>query len=118
MKQVCKVERTRVKNGQTSRETAYYITSLPRAKADAGTLQKLIRGHWGAIENGLHWVRDMNLGEDRSTVTKGFAPENLAALRNAALACLRGAGYLEILPTMRDFARQTQRFFSFLGYCE
>lgn len=118
VKQVCKVERTRVMNGQTSQETASYITSLSRSKADAATLQKVIRRHWGAIENGLHWVCDMALGQERSTVTKGFAPENLASLRNAALASLQGAGYEDTAPTMRNFARQIQRFFSFLGYCE
>jgi hypothetical protein len=45
----------------------YAITSLPRslphAQARPARLADLIRGHW-AIENGLHWVRDVTFAED------------------------------------------------------
>src|SRR5688572_10786530 len=35
---------------ETTTETVYGITSLPRERADAGRLLALVRGHWG-IEN-------------------------------------------------------------------
>ena len=47
----------------------------------------MLRGHWG-IENGLHYVRDVTLGEDRCRVRKGSAGAVLAGLRNAALVLL------------------------------
>ncbi len=66
-------------------ENVYGITSLSRAQADAGRMLELIRGHWG-IENGLHHVRDVTLGEDACRVRKGATV--LAGLRNAALVLL------------------------------
>ena len=46
-------------------------------KAGAKELLGLIRAHWG-IENGLHYVRDVTLGEDASRVRRGSAPEVMA----------------------------------------
>ena len=70
--------------------------------------------HWG-IENRLHWVRDVTLGEDRCRVRTGRAPQDLAAFRNAALSLLRLAGFQEIAPTLRDFAYQPRKLLRFLG---
>lgn len=73
-------------------ETAYRITSLTAQQADAARLLKLDRGHWG-IENGLHYVRDVTLGEDACRVRSGNAPQLLAAARNLALGLLRPMGF-------------------------
>jgi predicted transposase YbfD/YdcC len=100
----------------TSREVAYFITSLSREQADAARLLTLIRDHWGAIENGLHYVRDESMGEDRSTIFRGHAPQNLAALRNGALNWLRRQGIRTISATIRSFTRKPLRLFSKLGY--
>jgi predicted transposase YbfD/YdcC len=43
-----------------------------------------IRRRW-AVENSLHWALDASFREDDSRVRKGHSPENLAALRHAAL---------------------------------
>ena len=51
-----------------------------------------MRGHW-EIENGLHWVRDVTMGEDKCRVRKGNAPQVLAALRNASLHLVAGSCY-------------------------
>ena len=69
-------------------EIAYGITSLPRDGADAARLLKLVRRHWG-IENRLHYIRDVTLGEDACRVRSGPAPQALAGLRNAAMHLLR-----------------------------
>lgn len=116
MQQVCRVERERTIRGQRTTESAYFISSLSRDRADADALLKLVRGHWGAIENGLHYVRDEALGEDRSTIFKGHAPQNLAALRNASLNWLRREGIDKITATLRSFARNPFRLFTKLGY--
>jgi predicted transposase YbfD/YdcC len=68
-----------------SHERRYYISSLP---GDAPVLGAAIRRHWG-IENELHWVLDVAFGEDQCRARKGFAAQNVARLRRAALTLLR-----------------------------
>jgi len=114
--QVCQVYRERTIRGEKTTETVYYVTSLSRRRADAGRLLTLIRGHWGAIENGLHWVRDVTLDEDRCPICTGHAPQNLAALRNAALNWLRQIGTDNFASKLRSFTRNSQRLFAMFGY--
>jgi hypothetical protein len=97
-------------------EVAYCVMSLDRSQAPAERLLALARDHWGAIENGLHYVRDEAFGEDRSPIFRGHAPQNLAALRNAALNLLRRSNVSNVTATLRSFARNPQRLFAILGY--
>jgi hypothetical protein len=115
VQQVLRVVGQRTQRGRTVRETRYFVTSLPPATADAARLLALVRGHWGAIENGLHWVRDVVFREDRSTISRGHAPQNLAALRNAALACLRADAAGNFAATLRSHYRKPERLFAKLG---
>lgn len=46
------------------------------------------RAHW-TIENQLHWVLDVDLGEDAARSRKDHAPRNLALVRKLALNLLR-----------------------------
>lgn len=108
--QVAKVERTSTRRGQTRRWTRYVLTSLPepdplweapgQPAATAEDLLALVRGHW-AIENRLHYVRDVTFGEDASQVRKGATPQVLAALRNVVVGLLRGAGWTNIAEGVR-----------------
>ncbi len=116
MKQVCRIVRERTVHKKKTTEVAYYITSLPRSKANAATLLSLIRDHWGAIENGVHYIRDEAFAEDRCTIKSRHAPQNLAALRNTALNWLRSHGFDKVTATLRSFTRNSQRLFSILGY--
>ena len=79
------VEATREVNGQISRERRYYLSSLPE---DAALFARAVRGHW-AIENNLHWVLDVVLGEDQSRARTGFMVANLGVARRLALNLLR-----------------------------
>ncbi len=79
--------RERTVRGVTTRETVYGITSLSADAADAARLLALTRGHWG-IENGLHYKRDVTLGEDGSRVRQEAAPQVMAALRNSIVHLL------------------------------
>jgi len=90
--QVCRIHRERKVGGQRSSETVYAITSLGAKDADAARLLQICRGHWG-IENRLHCVRDLALGEDRCRVRAPAGAQALAALRNAALTVLRRMGF-------------------------
>lgn len=48
----------------------------------------IARTHW-TIENQLHWVLDVDLGEDAARSRKDHAPQNLALIRKLALNLLR-----------------------------
>jgi predicted transposase YbfD/YdcC len=81
--------RQRTIKGKTTVEVVYGITSLKLKEAGARRLLELTRGHWG-IENQLHYVRDVTLGEDGCRVRKGSAPQVLAAVRNIVIHLLAG----------------------------
>lgn len=53
------------------------------------------------IENGLHHVRDVTLGEDVCRVRSGDAPQLLAAARNLALGLLRSMAFPSIVAGTR-----------------
>jgi predicted transposase YbfD/YdcC len=44
-----------------------------------------VRGHWSAIENGVHHCRDVSFGEDRSRIAQPRAARVMATLRNLAI---------------------------------
>jgi hypothetical protein len=92
--QVFELERVRLCGDKKEVEAVFGITSLRRDQADAEALLGLVRGHWG-IENGLHHVRDVTMGEDACRVRRGNAPQVLAALRNAALFVAANSEYAE-----------------------
>lgn len=50
------------------------------------------RGHW-SIENKVHYVRDVTMGEDASQAHVGNTPQAMAALRNALIGLVRRAGW-------------------------
>jgi predicted transposase YbfD/YdcC len=79
------VEAVREVQGKVTVERRYYLSSLPVAVA---TFAKAVRGHW-AVENSLHWVLDVQMGEDDSRARTGYAAENLATLRRLALNLLK-----------------------------
>lgn len=85
LKTICKLTSTREIKGKITVETRYYISSLP---IGAQKIAESIRSHWG-IENSLHWVLDVSLGEDDSRIRAGDAPENLAILRRLAINALK-----------------------------
>jgi len=116
VKQVCRVERERTKGEKSTTETAYYITSLPRSKAPPDQLATMIRDHWGRMENGVHWVRDVVLDEDRCTIYRGHSPQNWAAARNAALNFLRSLKTDNLAASLRNFTRNSLRLFARLGF--
>ncbi len=87
--QVARIERIREIGGKASLETAYIVTSLTAAEASPERLLELSRGHW-AIENRLHYVRDVSFNEDRCRVRS--AARALAIIRNLVLYLIRAQG--------------------------
>jgi predicted transposase YbfD/YdcC len=82
---IAKVDNQRQVNGKTTVETRYYISSLPN---EAKKILHAARTHWG-VENSLHWILDVAMGEDNSRIRKDNAPENMAVLRRIALNLLK-----------------------------
>lgn len=80
-----KVVSERRVNGETTRETRYFISSLP---GDARQLLQAVRSHWG-IENAVHWVLDIAFNEDHHRLRKENGPANFAVLRHIALNLLK-----------------------------
>jgi hypothetical protein len=56
----------------------YAVTSLPAQIAFPERLLQLKRGHW-IIANGLHYVKDVTMGEDKSTIHTDTGPKIMAA---------------------------------------
>jgi len=101
MRRCCWVKH--LSTGKISQEVTYAITSLPPSLASARQLETYWRGHW-TIENKVHYVRDVTMGEDACQVRGGHAPHAMAALRNALLNILRSLGSSNIAQSLRHFA--------------
>ena len=84
--QVARIERERRISDKVSTEVASIVTSLTVAEAGPARLLDLSRGHW-AIENRLHYVRDVSFNEDRCPTRAGGRV--LATLRNLVLHLIR-----------------------------
>jgi predicted transposase YbfD/YdcC len=102
--QVFRLERTWRARGVSKQALLYGITSLSPHTGPPERLLALKRGHWG-IENGLHRVKDVTLGEDQSTLHRGQGPTVMAFLRDAALSLLRRAGRHQIAACLREHAQ-------------
>jgi hypothetical protein len=103
VRQAFRMTRRITRAGQTRTEVAFAITDLPAAQLSLPAAAALWRGHW-AIENRLHWVRDVTFDEDRSQVRSKAAPQAMAACRNATIALIRRAGYPNIAAALRRHA--------------
>lgn len=78
-------ERTDKASGEMQRECRYYISSnMP----DAAALLHITRQHWG-VENKLHWMLDVNFGEDASQKRAGNAAQNFSVINRIALNLLQ-----------------------------
>jgi hypothetical protein len=100
LEQVFEIRRCWQSKGVWKEAVRYGVTSLPAMIAIPERLLKLKRGHW-IIENGLHYVKDVTMGEDKSTIHADNGPKIMAALRNMAVSLLRHAGFSTIAARMR-----------------
>ena len=85
-KTIGRIDSVRMAGVKTSElEQRYYISSRNLSAED---LAHAARAHWG-VENRLHWMLDVSMGEDASTVRKDNAPQNLSLLRKIVLNLIR-----------------------------
>ena len=100
LEQVFEIRRSFQSKGIWKEAVRYGVTSLPATISIPKRLLTLKRGHWG-IENGFHYVKDVTMGEDKSTVHADNGPKIMAALRNTAVSLLRHAGFSTIAARLR-----------------
>ncbi len=84
---VGRVESTRLVGDNTTTECRYYLCSC----RELARFAEAARGHWG-IENGQHWVLDVQFSEDANRTRKNYSAENLALMRRMALNVIRHNG--------------------------
>ena len=88
-------------------ERVFYISSL---KLNASEFSKIIREHW-LIENQLHWIKDVVLGEDNSRIRSGMAPHNFSIIRSIVINLLRKKGYQSLTQAQRMIANNINELF-------
>lgn len=103
LEQVLEYTRTWTSKGVRKQQLRYGISSLPAEVSNAERLAELKRGHW-QVENGLHYVKDVTLGEDASQTHVGNGADVMAMVRNMAISLLRRAGCRNIASQLRRFS--------------
>ena len=104
------VERRGTRSGKPFEETMFYLSSL---QLEAKAFAQRIRDHW-QIENNLHWVKDMVLGEDKAPLCTGHALTNFAIIRTLVVNLFRLNGFASITKGIRAVAHDIHQLFSFL----
>jgi predicted transposase YbfD/YdcC len=93
IEQVFRIERTRhlLQTGAIEHEVLYGLSSLSLQQAPAPRMLSLVRNQW-AIENRLHWRRDVSLGEDACQTRTGSPPSLLAQSNSPVLSLMDRSG--------------------------
>ncbi len=104
IEQVFRLERTVriLKTNQVRHEVVYGLSSLSMRQAPPARMLALVREHW-AIENKLHYRRDVSLGEDACQTRTGSVPRLLARLNSTVLSLMDRAGVRNVARQMRYF---------------
>jgi predicted transposase YbfD/YdcC len=103
VRQICRVKRCRKLKDKVETEVSYAVTSIPPQRADAERLLRDQRSYW-AIENRLHYVRDVTMGEDACRTRTGSGAQALATVRNLVVSLLRRAGFTNVAAGIRECA--------------
>ena len=99
-----------VRQGKETHADHYDISSLSSDAAEVFAAG--IRGHW-AIENRLHWGKDVLQHEDDSRINKGNGIETLSILKNIAINLSREYGFDSIKGAAIYFACHLKELFTY-----
>jgi hypothetical protein len=110
LQSVIMVNRTGTRAEKPFTETVSYLSNQSLL---AQSYMTLIRGHW-AIENRLHWVKDVTFSEDYPPRWGGHAPVNWAIIFTWIVTLVRRAGIRTVPQSLRLWANQVDDVFSFL----
>jgi len=97
-----------LKGNLRSQEKRFGITSLPHSVAGPKRLLEIAHSEW-AIENQLHWRRDVLLREDWSQLRRGIAPQVNATLNNLVLGLIALSGRTNVAKARREFEYDPSR---------
>jgi predicted transposase YbfD/YdcC len=94
IQEIVKVTRTTYlsKRDIPSVDISFYISSK---KMSAKEYNHGIRAHW-AIENSLHYIKDVTFGEDASPIRTGNAPTNFSIVRNITINIFRRCDFISM----------------------
>jgi predicted transposase YbfD/YdcC len=105
IKTFIKVIRKGKRGNKNYQQIAYYISSK---EENAQHFAEKIRAHW-QIENQLHWVKDVILGEDKSLISQCQPATNLSILQTIVLNFFRILGFLSITEGQRWLSTKASR---------
>lgn len=97
----------------TTEEWAYFISSLPPTTS-AKVFADGIRSHW-AIENSLHYVKDVTFKEDASKTRTKQAPQNISLWRSMVINVLRHHGFTNLAQAIRLVANDIPRLYGMIA---
>jgi len=117
VQQVYKLERhTRaIRTGKETTEVTYGLTSCAAGTVDAIQLAAWIRAYWG-IENGLHYRRDVTLGEDATRTEFTSLAQAIAIINNFLIGLVQMLGYTNLASARRYFDARIAQQLSFNFY--
>ena len=111
VKRILKVTATVIKREKTTTESRYYISDL---EVDAKTFLSIVRSHW-AIENSLHYVKDVAFLEDFNRMRTSQVPTVTSLLRSLAINLLNLNGFPNKTQARKMFAWGIKDVFSLDG---
>ena len=103
------VDRIGTRARQPVTETVYYLSSQ---RLPADTYMTFIGRR--AIENRLHWVKDVTVDEDYPSRSGGHAPVNWAILSTWIVTLVSRSNIRTVHQALRLWANQVESVFSFL----
>lgn len=84
---------------------------LSKELNSAYQLAKAIQGHW-SVENNLHWIKDVNMGEDDMSLKDPKMASILAYFNNAAINVLNKSGYKPTKDTFAKFSNKVNELYN------
>lgn len=112
--QVYRIEReiTQKKSGETTRVTAYGVTSRVNQDASPKTILHRVRGHWSVEVS--HYIIDWVFDEDRSTIRTGYGPENMTRIRRFVIGLIKSKAVKGISKKMRQLNKNMRAVLDYL----
>ena len=105
------VHRWGIRDGTPSDTQSWFILNQALSAERAA---ELIQEHRGAVENKLHWVKDVVQGEDRSNIGAARPATLMSCFRSWAISAFRNAGHSSIIKAVRLFGHRLPTLLSFL----
>ena len=105
------VQRWGYRQGKFYHKTHYYISS--HRFTCARTMSQLIRNHW-LIENRLHYVKDVQMNEDRNRIGHSQAARNCSVIKNLTLNLVRLQGLHSLKKAIEFYAHDIKELYCWL----